>query len=379
VSKGRVVLFSNAPYFGGAEGYLVYLARGLRQRGWDPVGLVPAGASGRVLTRRLEEAGCPVAHFHHRPWTSLAGAWELLGKLRELRGEILHMNLPSPYEALRNTVALWARLAGYRRVVATEHMPMSLRGRRRVLLKVLLEPAIHRFIVMTRSGEEDLHRIHGVDPGRIVRIPYGIDAAPPVPEGFRDRLLESLGVEARVLVGHVGRLTARKGHRFLLEALGAERARLEAEGVQVLLVGDGEEEAALRCQAAELGLERRVHFLGHREDARQIIGILDLLVLPSLMETQPFVILEAMAAGVPVLSTRIYGIPDMVVSGETGLLVPPGDAEALRRALVALLSDPARRREMGRRALVRFRERFHLERMAEATERVYLGDGGGVG
>ncbi|MBU1702539.1 MAG: glycosyltransferase family 4 protein [Candidatus Eisenbacteria bacterium] len=377
MTRGRVVLFSNAPYFGGAEGYLVYLAQGLKPLGWDPIGLVPEGSCGAVLAGRFEKAGFPVEKFNHRHWTSPAGACDILKKLKQIDGEILHLNLPSPYEALRNTVAFWGRLAGYRRVVATEHLPMSLRARRRALLKILLAPAIDAFIIMTRSGAEDLHRIHGIGQDKIVRIPYGIDPAPEVaPAGRRD-LLEGLKLPPETrLVGHVGRLTARKGHRILLEALAQEKEMLRDRRTAVLFIGEGEEEENLRRCSETLVLNEFVHFMGHRENARNLIGLLDLLVLPSFVETQPFVILEAMAAGIPVLSTMVYGIPDMVVHEVTGLLVEPGAIGPLGAALKRLLLEDETRIKMGRSGLERFNELFRMDRMAEKTERVYAAQNG---
>lgn len=377
MDRGRVVLFSDAPYFGGAEGYLVYLAEGLRRRGWDPVALIPEPPEGEVLGGRFRDGGFAVETFRLRPWMSPAMARHLLGKLKRLAGDVLHVNLPSPYEGMRNVVGLWGRMAGYARVVATEHLPMSLRARRRALLKTLLEPAFDAYIVMTRSGAVDLHERHAVGRGRIVLIPYGIHPLAEPEDGEREAFLREMSLpEDVLLIGHVGALTARKGHRFFLDALDGLRPRLEARNARVLFIGSGEEEESLIRQRDALGLNGAVRFLGYRDDARRIIGLLDLLVLPSIVETQPFVILEAMSAGTPVLSTTIYGIPDMVVHEETGLLAPPGDAAALTRALDRFLADDDFRKRMGRRGKARYEKLFTLERMTEETLRVYRGDAG---
>jgi glycosyltransferase involved in cell wall biosynthesis len=205
----------------------------------------------------------------------------------------------------------------------------------------------------------------------MIRIPYGIDPAPAAGE-LRAGLIEELGLPAdATLIGHVGRLTKRKGHHLLLEALADLKDLLSASKAAVLFVGEGEEEANLRRRTAALGLEGFVRYLGHRENGRELIGTLDLLVLPSTVETQPFVILEAMAAGVPVLSTSIYGIPDMVVPEVTGLLVEAGRILPLRLALKRLLVEDATRRRMGRAGLERFNEHFRVDRMAARTEAVY--------
>ena len=251
---------------------------------------------------------------------------------------------------------------------------MSLRARRRVLLKVLLEPAVDTFIVLTPSGAEDLHRRHGIRPDRIALVPLGIDASSDPDPADRAALCAELGIPAgALLVAHVGALTARKGHRFLVEALSRLPDLLKAKNVHVLFVGGGEEREALERRVSQAGLVGRIHFLGHRDDARRIIGLIDLLVLPSLIETQPFSILEAMSAGTAVLATAIFGVPDLVVSGQTGLLVAPGEVGPLAGALAELLDDPSRRRNLGAGGRRRFLDRFTLDRMAEGTERVYLG------
>ena len=174
----------------------------------------------------------------------------------------------------------------------------------------------------------------------------------------------------------VGRLTARKGHAYLLEAL----AQLKRQGIEarwrLLVVGEGEEADALFQLSERLGLAAEVAFLGHREDAREIIGAGDLLVLPSLLETQPLVLTEAMAAGRPVVASAIYGIPEIVADGETGCLVPPGEVGPLTGALARLLGDPTLRARLGAAGRQRYEERFTSRRMAMRTYGILAGNDG---
>jgi glycosyltransferase involved in cell wall biosynthesis len=183
-----------------------------------------------------------------------------------------------------------------------------------------------------------------------------------------------LGIEAQPVPGlgaaegyllFVGRLRIRKGLEVAFEAL----ARLRDEGrpAQLLIAGDGEHRLALVRRAAELGLgDEAVRFLGRTSagEVRSLLGRAAALVVPSIYEGMPLVVLEAMAAGVPVVASRVSGIPEVVVDGETGWLVPPEDPPALASALAHALSDPVERARRGRTGRERCRERFAPERAA---------------
>jgi len=374
-SGGRhLVFFSDCPYFGGAEGYLAMLAQGRPDPAWRLSALLPAGERGEVLAGRMRDAGVevvryPVRALHDpRHWAGVASA------LRRLHGDVLHMNLPSVYDARLSTPAVLAKLAGYRRVVTTEHLPMVPRARRRLVVKTLLAPVIDAIIVNTEWNREKLVSYHHMPRRKIVVIPNGSPDAPAMSAAERATLRRTLHAEPDdVVITVAARLTERKGHRFLFDAL----ARLTREGLnggwRVWAVGDGEEEDRLRAQVRELGLAERVEFLGYRGDVRAIMHASDMLALSSTLETQPFVLPEAMASRLPIVATRIYGVPEIVVDGETGLLVPPAEVEPLARALGQLLRDAELRRRMGEAGRRRYDEKFRLEIMAARTYGVFRG------
>lgn len=145
----------------------------------------------------------------------------------------------------------------------------------------------------------------------------------------------------------VGRLAAVKGLPVLFDAL----ARMGAEAPDLAIIGDGPDRAALAAQAQDLGLADRVDFMGYRSQSvvAEMLGKCDLLILPSFAEGLPVVLMEALAAGTPVVTTQIAGIPELVRDGETGHLCPPGDADALARAIAAVLDDPDRARALAAR------------------------------
>ena len=138
-----------------------------------------------------------------------------------------------------------------------------------------------------------------------------------------------------------------------------------------MIVGQGGLREELEAQAAQLGIAAQVRFLGHREDVRDLLSILDLFVLPSLSEGMPLALLEAMAAGVPAIATRVGGTTEVIDDGRTGTLVAPGDSRVLAAAITTLLENPRLAKELGQAARQAVAARFSLAGMVQAYERVY--------
>lgn len=219
----------------------------------------------------------------------------------------------------------------------------------------------------------------GVPGHRIVTIPNGIDADGFLASGRSDpeRVRASLGLPSEgYLVVSAGRLSLEKGHAILLEAMA--RIASEMPDVWLVLLGDGPERRRLEALAASLGISSRVVFPGFRDDVAAIFHAMDCLVLPSLTEGLPMVILEAYACGRPVVAAAVGGVPEVVCHGETGLLVPAGDAAELGRAIRALLADPTARERMGGAAEAWVRKRSGVERyvaeFADVFRRVVNGN-----
>lgn len=229
---------------------------------------------------------------------------------------------------------------------------------------------VKKVIGVSRSEAQMLHR-GGLTESRLRVVHNGIPDLEEPPINWRERL--GWPVDAPV-IGAVGRLEPVKGFHLLLDAIAAlpdELGPAWALPPRIVIVGDGSERDALERQAAELGLAERVHFAGYRPDAYRAPGGFDVMVIPSLQEAFGLVCLEAMAAGCPVIASDVGGLPELVRDGETGLLVPAGDADALVEALVRLLGDRDGARRMGALARQRFLQDFHVERMVERTRDIY--------
>jgi glycosyltransferase involved in cell wall biosynthesis len=175
----------------------------------------------------------------------------------------------------------------------------------------------------------------------------------------------------------VGILEERKGHRCLLKAA----ARLKAKGLRLSyrIAGAGSLRQQLEREAASLGLNDDVEFLGFVHDTPAFLAAIDLFVMPSLFEGLGVAVLEAMAAGKPVIASRVGGLPELVADGETGLLVAPKNVEGLAEAIARLADDESLARAMGKKGAALARANFSLERMAVQNEAYYyeLIDGAG--
>lgn len=214
----------------------------------------------------------------------------------------------------------------------------------------------------------------GTRPDRITVVYNGIDPASVSPEA-PDHARAALGIEAdRKVVVHVGRLCDSKGQHLLIRS--APRVLREFPGTLFLLVGEdlaegGAYEQRLRTLTQGLGVAESVRFLGRRRDVMTVLSAADLLVLPSTIEGLPLVVLEAMAAGKPVVATPVGGNPELVADGETGTLIPTHDQERLAEAILRHLSDAELSTRMGERAREVVRERFSMASMMERTFEVY--------
>lgn len=209
-------------------------------------------------------------------------------------------------------------------------------------------------------------------PDRIRVMPLGLDLDRFLGgESARGHLRAELGLAPDTpTVGIVARLVPIKAHEVFLEA--AARLTRRVAGAVFVIVGDGERRAALEAEVQRHGLRGRVHFLGWRRDLERIYADLDVVALSSRNEGSPVSLIEAMAAGRPVVSTRVGGVPDLIEDGRTGMLVAAGAPEALAEAIGALLANPDRARAMGEAGRQRVRPAFGAGRLLADMDRLYV-------
>lgn len=361
----RILFLTGHLRIGGIPVYTVTLARALARRGHQPI----VASSGGALVEALAAAGVPHVRMPidvHSPLHPSA-----LRSLVQLRS-LIHRYHPDVMHAQTRVAHVLAgvagRLAGVP-VVTTAHGFYQRRWWRRTL------PFWgRRVIAVSPSVKAFMCKAYDVPADKIAVVLNGIEWTPPAPAVLdaaveRFRRAWGLSAEGGPILGMVARLSVVKGAGVLLEAF--HRLRRTVPAARLLIVGDGPSRADLIKQAYALGEQGRVVLAGTVDGTAVPLHVMDLFVLPSMNEAFGLAIVEAMAMGRPVVASRVGGIPDLVEDGRTGLLVPPGDAEALARALERLIADPAAARAMGQAGRARYEQRFTMDRVARDTERVY--------
>jgi glycosyltransferase involved in cell wall biosynthesis len=218
-------------------------------------------------------------------------------------------------------------------------------------------------------------------PAKLHRIPNGVDLTRFFPQDPHEGLRASLGIPKGLpVIGSIGRFVPYKGYAYLVEA--ARLVREVRPEIHWLLLGDGELRGELMRRCRAMGLDQQVHFAGWRDDVPDVLTLFDVFILPSLGEHFGRVLIEAMAMAKAVVATDAGGVPEIVIHGETGLLVPPADPQAIAEAVLALLQDPTRAARLGAAGRRRAESEFSLARHAQAVEALYQeilgGDRGGV-
>lgn len=264
--------------------------------------------------------------------------------------DVLHAHLPNAHML----AALAARMTG-KPVVATIH------GRQMTTNELEVHRCtgsrIHAVCRQTYYQAIGL----GVDADRISCIPNGVDTKVFRPAAARTPVLrDALGIDAGApLVGFVGRLSPEKGPDLFVRV--ASIAHRQAPQAHFVLIGDGPMRAELDAQIRDAGLQAHVHLAGLRDDLAQCYGELDLLASTSRSEAMPLALMEGMACGVPIVATRVGGVPDLIVHGSTGFLAGFCDCRAAAEAIVDLLAAPDRRRRMAEASRALALRRFDLD------------------
>lgn len=365
--RPRVLHLITSFDIGGTERQAVELLKRLNHERFD-VRLAVLRKEGPFL-RELETLFPDVPEF---PLTSFynVNAVRQLARLRRLmisdKIDILHAH--DFYSGLIGAAA--ARLSGVRVIASQRHLRLSDRWVHQLGAGIIHRLA-HRVLVNSKAIHDRIIEQGSARANKIVVIRNGVLGARASREHAREGLCRELGLdsETTTLVGFVARIQPVKGHRFFIEA--AARISANHTGVHFVLVGDGPLKLEIESQAAQLGIMDRVHLLGDRTDVATLVSAFDLLVLASLHEGLPNAVMEAMAAGVPVVATAVGGTKELIADGETGYLVPPGDPEALAERTLFALRDGQNRETIVAGARRRVTSAFGMHLMVESVERLY--------
>ena len=356
--SGRVLHVVKVAGISGAENHLLLLLPALRDRGWDVAAvMLHEGEPGAEdFAARLEADGVPVERVRlSRAFDPRAFA-RILRRARRDRPDVVHTHLVhADFHGLPA-----GRLARVPALVSTKHGFNAFRDRKAFATADRAVASLADVHVAISAGlARYLAESEGFDAATFEVVHYGIEAGsepPPLPGAPR--------------LAIVGRLIPIKGHDVLLRAVARARERLP--GLTLEIAGDGELEQELRATAIRLGLGDAVTFLGRVAPVDPVLERAEVVVVPSFGEGFGMVALEAMERGRPVIASAVGGLPEIVDEGRTGLLVPPGDVEALVRAIAQVADDPARAAGMGQAGRARALDGFSQERCTERIESLYL-------
>ena len=340
--------------FGGGERHLADLSLSLADLGHE---VYAASVPGSPLWTELSflTKGNTFALSRRNYVKNLIG---LAGFVRTHGIEIVHAHAARDY----HLAALAVRMASRGRLVLTRHALFPLRGINRPLLR-----NVGRVIAVSQAVAESLRRNGVIESSKITVVHNGIDI---------DRFNHSgdCSGELPVVVGTVGHIAPIKGHDVFVRAAALISAR--RQGVKFVIIGEDKSpqmsyRRSLESLVAELGLSEIVAMPGWRDDMPALLSSLTLFVSAARSEPFGLAIVEAMAAGLPIVATASEGAMEIIEDGLSGKLVPADDPEALAQAINDLLDDPPERSRLGRNALLAARQRYSLERMASDTERIY--------
>ena len=310
------------------------------------------------FAQRIRAQSCEIVEFGLKRGNNLGLPLQLARAFRRLRPDIIHT---------RNAEAFFygaaaAKLSGLP-VIHSEHgRVFPEKWHRALVQRVMLRGVAAAFAVSKQLADDMVTQI-GVPPGLFQVLYNGVDL-----EKFATRTPRE--TREKLTIGSVGRLVAVKNYDLLLRAA----AQLPPElNWQVVLIGEGPERSRLETTIGELGLRERVKLLGHRDDVKDLLSQFEIFVLPSLSEGMSNTLLEAMAAGVPVVASDVGGNREIIDAGLSGLLFPSGNIEAAADAIRTLATDPQLRARMAAAGSDRAEQKFGMRVMLSAYEQLYRG------
>ena len=368
----RVIHILKATGVAGAENHLLTLLPELdpEQFHVEVVILVEPGLSIDEFAGELQSKGVQAQQVPIHANIDLGLIVRLWRIFRQLKPDILHSHLV--HADFHGGVAGW--LARVPLLVSSRHNDDPFRSVGITAFLIRLNNRIfHQFVAISKHMRRFSEEVERIDPDKIRTVHYGLEPSSAATIDLRADLRADLHGEFKLEPGPVlvcvARLVPQKGHIHLLRAL--VQVRGEVPAVRLVLLGDGTIRADLEQIVRDLALQANVCFAGWRTDAARLLGGADIFVLPSLWEGFGLVLLEAMAASLPIVASKVGAIPEIVADNETGLLVEPGAEEALSRALIKLLASPALRVQMGAQGCRRLEQEFSVSKMVEAIETIY--------
>jgi glycosyltransferase involved in cell wall biosynthesis len=350
---------------GGAERVVVHMVRGLNRQRFEPAVVAYSGRYGSDLEQKLDEDGIRTWFLGKGPGFGWRTYHRLHRVFKEFRPDIVHTHVHVMRYAFPSLLYFKPRM-----MVHTVHSiaEREIEPRARWLQRLVYRQGVIP-VAVAREVAVSLERLYGIGNSRVVWncIPTDLYASPQTSrQAWRAKQGFS---EEDVLFVCVARFAPVKNHALLINAFAKGTA--SDPRAHLVLAGQGVLRAQLQERVNRLGLTNRVHFLGLRMDIPDVLGAADIFALGSDYEGNPLSVIEAMAAGLPIVSTAAGGVPELLQNGKQGFIVQPGQAEQLAEAMAILLKDADLRRTMGAAAAARAKEKFDVSAMVRAYEELY--------
>lgn len=349
------------PYFcfGGAETMCENLSYGLRELGHEVL-VISLYNRKTPISQRMEQAGIRIVYLDKKPGLDLSMVGKIAGVLRREKPDVVHTHL--------NTIkygAAAARLAGVKTCVHTVHnvAQKEAEGKaEKVISGFYFSRGWSIPVGLSPAVQKTISQFYKMDKAQIPVIYNGIDLSRCIPK-------ENYSLSKPISLLHIGRFNQQKNHLGLLRAF-AEIQKMFPNS-RLDLVGEGELRPDVEAEAARLGLQNRVRFLGSQSNVYPLLHQADVFLLPSEFEGMPMTLIEAMGTGLPIVATAVGGVPDMLTDGTSALLTPC-DPDAVARACVSLLEREELRQQLGQAAKeqsVRFSAGFMAQEYVKVYER----------
>lgn len=363
MSKINVLQLMTDSKIGGAEKVVLWLAKGFDKEKFN-VKVCCLAKRGPIFNE-IEKEGIEIFSL------GMGSKWDLFkafGLIKILRRENIHILHSHLFHA--NLLGrIIGKFAGVPIVISCEHI-MGMESWWRLFLNRITSPFVVRFIAVSFKVGEFLINSVNIKRSKVTVVQNGIELEGVCRPIDTENKKKEIGISKDDLViGTVARIHRQKGHVFLLQA--AREIINNFPNVKFLIVGDGPLKKKMERIADDLGISKKIIFTGFCGDIPGIMSIFDVFALSSLWEGLPITILEAMAMRKPVVATNVSGNPEVVVDGETGVLVSPRDYQGLALALTRLLNDKDLRCRMGNAGYERVKELFGAKRMVADTEEIY--------
>lgn len=352
----KIFQILNSLECGGLEKLTLDLSLKLKAQGHTMIICCLEGFGGLLNSRH---AGMEMIALNKRSGLDLTLPFRLAEVICQRKPDIVHTHNPGPL--LYGTIT--AKLAGVPVVINTRH------GRAPKHANRFIWSMNTAIVAISVDAKNELLKNNSINPGKVSVIHNGIDL-----DAFKSRVSQqevkkTLGLESSYVIGTVSRLSREKDQFDLIRAF-AMIASFEPM-IRLVFAGDGPLKDELAALADNLGIKDKIVFLGFRDDVNTILQAFDIFVLSSLHEGISLSLLEAMGSGLPVIATNVGGNPEVVVDGETGILVPPQDPEKMAEAIMKILKNPDLANKMGHAGRKRVEEKFSLDRMVREYEAIY--------